>query len=77
MQTIYHPIDDAELMILIAALKAADIPFFVIGQNFGSLFPGAPITGANDRAIQVPEEHVETAMCLINDITGEGDEDLD
>lgn len=52
MITICHPVDDLELLLLRAALDAAGIPFFVAGENFGSLYPGLQIPAYNSAAFR-------------------------
>ena len=66
MQTVYIPIDEADLMVIKSVLEAGGIPFHVENDHFGSLYPGIMV-GANDRKVMVDEENVAEARELIND----------
>lgn len=68
MDVICHPIDDMEQAFIIAALEAAEIPHFIMGQYFGGLYPGIQIPGYNERSIQVPAAYFEEAADIISDI---------
>lgn len=61
MITVCHPVDDLELIIIRMELEAEEIPCFVVGQHFGSLYPGVQIPWYNERSIQVPAEKAEAA----------------
>ena len=65
MMTICHPVDDLELLLLRAALDAAGIPFFVAGENFGSLYPGLQIPAYNERRVQVPAGFASAALEVV------------
>ncbi len=65
MITICHPVDDLELLLLRAALDAAGIPFFVAGENFGSLYPGLQIPAYNERRVQVPAGFAGAALEVV------------
>jgi len=65
MMTICHPVDDLELLLLRAALDAAGIPFFVAGDNFGSLYPGLQIPAYNERRVQVPAGFAGAALEVV------------
>ncbi len=65
MISICHPIDDMELLFLQSALEASDIPYFVVGQYLGSLYPGMQIPWYNERSIQVPVCRIDEALELI------------
>jgi len=67
MITVCHPIDDQEVMFLRVALDAEEIPHFIVGENFGSIYPGVQISSFNERSIRVHEEHVEHALEIINE----------
>ena len=67
MITICHPYDDIELSFLICILNREEIPHLIIGQHFGSIFPGLQIASYNERTIQVPEVFEERAIEAINE----------
>jgi hypothetical protein len=67
MVTLCHPVDDLELLLISSNLDAADIPYFVVGQNFGSLYPGMQIAAYNERTILVPDSFLADARKLIED----------
>lgn len=67
MITVCHPYDEMELAFLVCVLNREDIPYLIIGQNFGSLFPGVQISSYNERTIQVPECFAERAIEAINE----------
>ena len=68
MITVCHPVDDLELVLLQAALNAAEIPHFVVGYHFGSLYPGMQIIAYNERTIRVPNDYVEEALEVIEEV---------
>lgn len=65
MITICHPIDDLEVLILKMALDAEAIPYLVVGEHFGSLFPGMQIRAYNERSIRVQRCHAEKAPVVV------------
>jgi hypothetical protein len=78
MVTLCHPVDDLELLLISSNLDAADIPYFVVGQNFGSLYPGLQIAAYNERTLLVPDSCLADARKLVEDFradyTGSADE---
>jgi hypothetical protein len=68
MITICHPVDDLEFLFLTAALEAAEIPHFVVGQHFGSLRPGMQMPWFNERSIQVPTGYQSDALEVVQDV---------
>lgn len=68
MITICHPVDDLELLLSRSALQAADIPHFVVGDHFGSLYPGMQIPSFNERSVRAPAGYVEDAMKVIEEV---------
>jgi len=68
METVCHPLDDQELLLISAALDAAGVPYFVVGQNFGSLYPGMQIASYNERTIRVPRPYLNDALQVIEDV---------
>jgi len=68
MVTVCHPVDDIELLFLRSALEAVDIPYFVIGQHFGSLYPGIQIPAYNERTIRVPPAYKVKALEVIAEV---------
>ena len=65
MITVCHPIDDLELIIIRMELEAEEIPCFVLGEHFGSLYPGVQIPWYNERSIQVPPGKAREAQEVI------------
>ena len=70
MITICHPVDDAELLILRMELEAAEIPYLVVGQHFGSLYPGMQIPAYNERSIRVHRAHLDDALRVLEHVRG-------
>ena len=68
MITVCHPVDEIEQMILISVLEASNVPYFIVGRNFGSLYPGIQIPWYNERSIRVPSEYVEEAQEIIDQV---------
>lgn len=65
MITVCHPVDDLELIIIRIELEAEEIPCFVLGEHFGSLYPGVQIPWYNERSIQVPTANASAAAAVI------------
>ncbi len=65
MITLCHAINDIEVMYIRAMLQSAEIPFHIVGENFGSLYPGIQIASYNERRFLVPQEHYDEALNLI------------
>lgn len=65
MITICHPIDDMELLFIQMELEAEAIPYFVVGQHFGSLYPGMQMPWYNERSVRVPIDAVPKAQEVI------------
>lgn len=68
MVIICHPVDDMELLFIRMELEAAAIPFFVVGQHFGSLYPGMQMPWYNERSVVVPASYEEQAQEVIQHI---------
>ncbi len=68
MITICHPVDDLELLFLRSALEAVNIPYFVVGQHFGSLYPGMQIPSYNERSVRVPAVFLEDALKVVEQV---------
>ena len=67
MVTLFHARDDSEVMLLRALLQSYEIPFFIIGENFGNLYPGVQIPSYNERRFTVPAEYFDEAMGVLNE----------
>ena len=67
MIPIYSPRDEMELINLRSILLAAEIPFFVHNDHFGSMQIGLRIDLFNAKAIYVPQATAESARELIDD----------
>jgi len=61
MITVCHPRDDLEQLFIVSLLEEADIPYFIVGQYFGSLYPGIQIPWYNERSIRVPPSYLDSA----------------
>jgi hypothetical protein len=68
METVCHPLDNQELLLISAALEGAGIPYFIVGQNFGSLYPGMQIATYNERTIRVPRPCLNYTRQVVQDI---------
>ena len=68
MVTICHPVDDMELLFIRMELEAAAIPFFVVGQHFGSLYPGMQMPSYNERSIRVHASFLDEALEVIQHV---------
>jgi hypothetical protein len=68
MITICHPVDDMESLFLVAALEAAEIPHFVVGHHFASLYPGMKMPWYNEKSIQVPASCRFEALEIVEDL---------
>lgn len=66
MITVCHPVDEIEKMLIVAELEIAEIPYFINGQHFGSLYPGMQVPWYNERAIRVPAPYFNDAHEIIN-----------
>jgi len=71
MVILCHAMNDMEVMYIRAMLQSADIPFHIIGENFGSLYPGIQIASYNERRFLVPQEYYDEASDLIQDLRTE------
>jgi len=63
--TVCHPVDDMEVLFFKMELVAEGIPHLVVGQHFGSLYPGLQVPWYNERSIQVPLENFHQAEEVI------------
>lgn len=61
-----RPQTESELSVMLCMLHARDIPAFVQGRGFGSLYPGPQIDGYNARRIMVPAPLAETAREMLS-----------
>jgi len=67
MEIVAYPYDDIELMFLECVLAREQIPYFVVGKYFGSIYPGPQIASYNEKIIKVPEEYYHQAIMAINE----------
>jgi len=65
MITLCTALDDAEVMFIRAILQHEEIRFHIVGENFGSLFPGLQIPSYNERVFRVEEADFERATELL------------
>jgi hypothetical protein len=68
MITICHPVDDMELLFLRLELEASAIPHLIVGQHFGSLYPGMQMPWYNERSVRVPTTHMQEALEVIQHV---------
>lgn len=66
MITICHPVDDLELLLFRMALQAEGIPHLVVGDHFGSLYPGMQIPSFNERSVRVPADYIKDALKVLD-----------
>ena len=71
MITLCHAMNDMEVMYIRAMLQSSEIPFHIVGENFGSLYPGMQIASYNERRFLVPQEYLEEAIELIQALRAE------
>ena len=65
MKKLYKPADESELIFLKSLFEAEGMPYFVLNDNFGSLYSGVYMNYFNAKTIVVPEEYFEDAKGLI------------
>lgn len=68
MITICHATDEVELILIRSALEAAAIPHFIVGNYFGSLYPGIQPALYNERPVQTPPEYAAQAREIIEQL---------
>jgi hypothetical protein len=68
MITIAHPTDDMELLFIRMALDAEGIPYLVVGDGFGSLYPGVQLPIFNERPVRVNASDAERAVEVIREV---------
>jgi putative signal transducing protein len=68
MKRLYIPTDESELVFLKSLFEAEGIPYFVLNDNFGSLYSGVYMNNFNAKTIMVPEEFYEDAKGLIQSV---------
>lgn len=68
MITIAHARDDLELVFIRMALEAEGIPFLIVGDGFGSLYPGVQVPIFNERSVRVESADIERAVEVIDDV---------
>lgn len=65
MKKLYTPVDESELVFLKSLFEAEGVPFYVLNDNFGSLYSGVYMNYFNAKTIMVPEEFYEESRALI------------
>ena len=68
MKKLYIPADESELVFLKSVFEADDIPYYVLNDNFGSVYPGIYAKGFNSKTIMVPEEYYDEAKDIIKSV---------
>ena len=66
MVPVFHPQNETEFALALAALGAHEIPFFVHNGGFGGLYPGMQVGLYNVRTIMVPDSAYEQARDILN-----------
>lgn len=67
MIELYSPADEVELALIRSLLDAAEIPFFVHNDHFGSMYVGLSIKHFNRKTVMVFPEFEESAKDLLAD----------
>jgi hypothetical protein len=62
------PQDEGELAFIKSLLEGNDIRYFVHNENFGSLYPGVPLS-FNQRVVMVHEADANRARTLLDRLT--------
>ncbi len=65
MKRLYTPVDESELVFLKSLFEAEGLPFYVLNDNFGSLYSGVYMDYFNAKTIMVPQEFFEDGRELI------------
>ena len=65
MITLCHAADDMEVLFIRALLEHEQIPYFIIGEHFRSLYPGVQIPSYNERRFVVPQGYLNEARTLL------------
>lgn len=65
MKKLYTPVDESELVFLKSLFEAEGVPFYVLNDNFGSLYSGVYMNYFNAKTIMVPQEFYEESRALI------------
>jgi hypothetical protein len=60
--TVAHARDDMELLFIRMTLEAEGIPFLVVGEGFGGLYPGVQVPIFNERPVRVRTSDGERAV---------------
>ncbi len=67
MIELYSPSDEVELSLIRSLLDAAEIPFYVHNDHFGSMYVGLPIKHFNRKTVMVYAEFEESAREVLAD----------
>jgi hypothetical protein len=65
--SVRNPDNESEVVVIVAMLRAHDIPCFVRSENLGRVLPGVQVNDLNTRSIMVPEACVPDALELLRD----------
>ena len=68
MKRLYIPTDEFELLFLKSFLDAEGLPYYVLNDNFGSMYSGVYMNNFNAKTIMVPEELFDDAKALIRSV---------
>ena len=49
-------------------LEAAGIPYLLLGEHFGSLYPGMQVAWYNERTVQVRAAHAPQAQAVVDGV---------
>ena len=68
MRKLYTPSDESELVFLKSFLEAEGVRYYVMNENFGSLYSGVYVSNFNAKTIMVPDDVFEEAKELIRSL---------
>lgn len=68
MKKLYTPSDESELVFLKSFLDAEGVPYYVMNENFGSLYSGVYVSNFNAKTIMVPDDVFEEAKEFIRSV---------
>ncbi|MGB2690966.1 MAG: DUF2007 domain-containing protein [Thermodesulfobacteriota bacterium] len=68
MKKLYIPANESELVFLKSVLEADGVPFYVLNDNFGSLYSGAYMSFFNAKTVMVPEDYYDDAKEIISSV---------
>lgn len=73
MKKLYVPSDESELAVIRSLLEAADIPYYIRNEYFGSLYIGPAMGSFNSKPIFVHEDYYNEAKEVLSELINEED----